>query len=100
MAKLLAKLRINYTSLIIIADITEIPKETTIIGHSKLIDAYNQTTNHDSVVNPEEVRAVETKTNIHLRLRELLKENSSKSSLIVMTLPMPRDVCEYYLFNL
>lgn len=34
--------------------------------------------------------ALQDKTNRHLRLREYLLENSKKSDLIVMTLPMPR----------
>jgi solute carrier family 12 (sodium/potassium/chloride transporter), member 2 len=34
--------------------------------------------------------AVQDKTNRHLRLRECLLEHSSKSDLVVMTLPMPR----------
>lgn len=37
-----------------------------------------------------ELATLEEKTNRQLRLRELLLENSMESSLIVMSLPMPR----------
>lgn len=92
MAKLLAKLRINFSSLIMITGVTDLPHDTTLSGHSKILEAYNSTTNHEGVVNPEEVIENQSKTNIHLRLRELLKTHSTEASLIVMSLPMPRDV--------
>lgn len=96
MAKLLAKLRINYASLIMIPDVTDMPQEATIRGHTKLLQTYNDTTNHEGVVSPEEALDAQTKTNIHLRLREWLKKYSTESSLIVMSLPMPRDVSFFY----
>lgn len=37
-----------------------------------------------------ELQTLRDKTNRQLRLRELLLENSSQSTLVVMSLPMPR----------
>lgn len=41
-------------------------------------------------ISDAELLAVKDKTNRHMRLRELLLEQSRDSSLVVMTLPMPR----------
>jgi solute carrier family 12 sodium/potassium/chloride transporter 2 len=46
------------------------------ISHSKPDDA--------------ELMANKEKTNRHLRLAELLREHSTKSEMVIMTLPMPR----------
>lgn len=43
-----------------------------------------------ALITKAELLAVQDKTNRHLRLREFLLEHSSKSDLVVMTLPMPR----------
>lgn len=43
-----------------------------------------------ALITNDELLALQDKTNRHLRLREHLLENSSKSDLVVMTLPMPR----------
>lgn len=42
------------------------------------------------MITDSDLMAVKDKTNRHLRLREYLLENSLKSDLVVMTLPMPR----------
>lgn len=41
-------------------------------------------------ISESDLIAVQDKTNRHLRLREYLLDNSAKSDLVVMTLPMPR----------
>ena len=41
-------------------------------------------------ISESELAVMRDKTNRHMRLRELLLENSRSSTLIVMTLPMPR----------
>lgn len=42
------------------------------------------------LITESDLLAVQDKTNRYLRLREYLHENSMKSDLVVMTLPMPR----------
>lgn len=43
-----------------------------------------------ALITQDELLALQDKTSRHLRLREHLLENSAKSDLVVMTLPMPR----------
>ena len=42
------------------------------------------------LISEDDLLAVQDKTNRYLRLREYLREQSTKSDLVVMTLPMPR----------
>ncbi|TMW52815.1 hypothetical protein DOY81_002082, partial [Sarcophaga bullata] len=44
----------------------------------------------DVLISEDDLLAVQDKTNRYLRLREYLREQSTKSDLVVMTLPMPR----------
>lgn len=98
MASLLAKFRIDYSDLKVIPDITKKPKETTVAFFDSLISEFKEAdTNNDNgaptdpmTITEAELLAMNDKTNRHLRLRELIKENSLDSNLIVMTLPMPR----------
>lgn len=94
MAKLLAKLRINYSALIMLADVTSPPKETSIQGHARLIEPFMEGNNSECFVSHTELERMKAKTQLHLRFRELLREHSSKASLIVMSLPMP-NVSDY-----
>ncbi|KAJ4451626.1 hypothetical protein ANN_03095 [Periplaneta americana] len=98
MASLLAKFRIDYSDLKVIPDITKKPKETTVAFFDSLISEFKQLdVNTDNgmptdpmAITEAELLAMNDKTNRHLRLRELIKENSLDANLIVMTLPMPR----------
>lgn len=96
MASLLAKFRIDYSDLQLIPDITKKPQESTQAFFKDLIkNFYVDGTKGGSDVNnlvitEGDLLAVQDKTNRHLRLREYLLENSMKSDLVVMTLPMPR----------
>nr|CAD7437439.1 unnamed protein product [Timema bartmani] len=74
MASLLAKFRIDYSSLTMVAGITEPPGTETV----------------KCMVTDEEYSIQKQKTDRQLRLRELLQQNSKDASLIVMSLPMPR----------
>ncbi|KAK9507128.1 hypothetical protein O3M35_008934 [Rhynocoris fuscipes] len=92
MASLLSKFRIDYSDLKVIPDITKKPMEETALLFDSLIKGFiNESGDDDGIyVNHAELSAMKDKTNRHLRLRELLMENSVNSNLVVMTLPMPR----------
>lgn len=92
MANLLAKLRIEYSSLTMLQGITDKPKEETIIMHQNLLKGFLEGQNEKVFVTETEIHQLEEKTNRHLRLREMLLKHSSDASLIVMSLPMPRQV--------
>lgn len=91
MANLLAKLRIDYSSLIMLQDVKQKPKPETIELHKLLLDGFNEGQNSECVVTDGEKAILEEKTNLQLRLRELLQKHSTDASLIVMSLPMPRQ---------
>lgn len=91
MANLLAKLRIDYSSLIMLHGVKKRPRPETIELHNKLMDGFNEGQNNDCIVTDAEKATLEEKTNLQLRLRELLLEHSTDASLVVMSLPMPRQ---------
>lgn len=91
MANLLAKLRIDYSSLIMLQDVKQQPKPETIQLHKLLLDGFNEGQNTDCTVTESEKAILEDKTNLQLRLRELLLKHSTEASLVVMSLPMPRQ---------
>lgn len=88
MADLLAKLRINYSSLIMLHEVKKLPLPETIAMHKKLLESFSE---DEIVITDNERSILEEKTNLQLRLRELLLEHSTDASLIVMSLPMPRQ---------
>ncbi|CAG9537340.1 unnamed protein product [Cercopithifilaria johnstoni] len=92
MAALLTKFRIDFSDVSVIPDIGRKPTAQTIEIFSKLIKPFIC---DDDVVLPgmiarSELEAQQNRTNRHLRCSELLHELSSKSDLIVLTLPVPR----------
>ncbi|XP_008544298.1 bumetanide-sensitive sodium-(potassium)-chloride cotransporter isoform X2 [Microplitis demolitor] len=93
MAEIMAKFRIRYTSLKIVDDISVPPKQETQDFFDRLISDFRKhddTDITDCVITDMELQTLKDKTNRQLRLRELLLENSSKSTFVVMSLPMPR----------
>lgn len=92
MINLLAKLRIKYSSLVLLEGVFEQPKEETIQMHSKLLEGFLEGQNDQCFVSDLELEKMREKTYLNLRLRELLKEHSSNAFLVVMSLPMPRQV--------
>ncbi|KAK9298693.1 hypothetical protein QLX08_008060 [Tetragonisca angustula] len=93
MASLLSKFRIDYSALKVIPDISKPAQDTTKNFFNTLIVNFQETENtksDDGVIKDSELIAMQEKTNRHLRLRELLLENSMDANLVVMTLPMPR----------
>ena len=92
MATLLKKLRIDYSTLIMLQGVTNRPREEAILAHAKMLDGFLEGQNDQCFVSDAEREKLKDKTYLHLRLREMLKEHSRKASLIVMSLPMPRQV--------
>lgn len=92
MAEIMAKFRIKYTSLKMVDDISIQPQKSTQEFFDKLISDFtkNGSESTDCIVTNEELQSLRDKTHRQLRLRELLLENSSQSTLVVMSLPMPR----------
>lgn len=91
MANLLSKLRIDYSSLTMLQEVKKSPQQETKNLHAKLLNGFLENENSECFVSDTERAALQEKTNRQLRLRELLLEHSSTASLIVMSLPMPRQ---------
>lgn len=103
MAQLLSKLRIDYSSLTMLQGMSQKPSPESIEFHARLLDGFresDQKSNVDDIsadadadcyVSDTELATLEEKTNRQLRLRELLLEHSTAATLVVMSLPMPRQ---------
>ena len=85
MAALLAKFRIEFSSVIVIPDVTKRAKDETRNLFNGMIEALPKDT-----VTEEELLENKEKTNRHLRLYELLQEHSDEAEMIMMTLTLPR----------
>lgn len=68
--------------------INQKPSQATMDMHSFLLNGLQS----GAVVSQTEIDTLQEKTYRQLRLRELLLEHSTSSSLVVMSLPMPRQV--------
>ncbi|XP_045501318.1 bumetanide-sensitive sodium-(potassium)-chloride cotransporter isoform X2 [Colias croceus] len=91
MANLLAKFRIDYSSLTMVQDITEPPQpETKKLFEETIKKFTEETMGEDCLISKTELTTLCEKTNRQLRLRELLLANSKEARLVVMSLPMPR----------
>lgn len=91
MSILLSKLRINYSSLTMLQGINKQPSQETVKFHNQLLEPFTEETNTGCFVSNAERNTLLEKTNLQLRLREMLLEHSTDASLIVMSLPMPRQ---------
>lgn len=91
MEQLLEKLRIDYSSLIMIQGVTDPPQDSSLQFHEKMLSGFLQGQNSECFIPDEERERLQSKTNIQLRLRELLKEHSKNAVQVVMSLPMPRQ---------
>ncbi|GAB6029314.1 solute carrier 12 [Chamberlinius hualienensis] len=96
MAALLSKFRIDYSDVVVIPDIHRKPTEASQYEFTMLTEKF-KAKDEDKVddetsllITEAEILALKDKSNRHIRLREQLLKHSSNSSLIVMTLPMPR----------
>ena len=106
MADLLEKFRINYSDLVVFPDLTDLPQASTQAWFDTLIHNFTQSTASSNKrvtysnnlhhlmdrcdlsdgrqISEAELAAHSHKTHRHIRLRELLLEHSSNSSLVVM----------------
>lgn len=91
MSKLLKKLRVDYSALIMLQGVTDPPKDTSLRMHEKMLYGFLEGQNTECFISDEERSRLQGKTNIQLRLRELLLEHSKNAALVVMSLPMPRQ---------
>jgi hypothetical protein len=96
MIALLKKLRIDFSSLVMLDGFTDLPKEGTTKFHSKILAGFLEGQNNQCFVSDEEREKMRDKTNRQLRLREMLKQHSKNANLIVMSLPMPRVVSLFF----
>ena len=85
MAALMAKFRIEFSSVIVIPDVTKRAKDETRNVFNGLLEALPEGT-----VPEAELIENKEKTNRHLRLSELLQEHSDKAEMIMITLTLPR----------
>jgi solute carrier family 12 sodium/potassium/chloride transporter 2 len=92
MAHLLAKLRIDYSSLIMLQGITDMPKEVTIRMHNALLEGFKEGQNDECFISDTERMQLKEKTNRQLRLREMLLEHSRNATIVMMSMPVPRKV--------
>jgi len=97
MIGLLAKFRISCADVAVINNADHPPFGSTLAEWYQLIAPLKQKPNcnpcdeHSSVlISEDELIAMQDRTNRHLRTRELLIEHSKNSSLVVITLPVPR----------
>ncbi|XP_013140299.1 PREDICTED: bumetanide-sensitive sodium-(potassium)-chloride cotransporter-like [Papilio polytes] len=91
MANLLAKFRIDYSSLTMVQDITEAPQPETKQLFDDIIKSFVSDNGREECrISESELSTLAEKTSRQLRLRELLLANSQEARLVVMSLPMPR----------
>uniref|UniRef100_A0A1L8DDI6 Putative solute carrier family 12 n=2 Tax=Nyssomyia neivai TaxID=330878 RepID=A0A1L8DDI6_9DIPT len=87
MANLLNKLRIDFSSLTMVEGVTDKPKDETIRMHEKILSGINES----GAVTEEEKHRLQEKTYRQLRIHEMLQNHSKNASLVVLSLPMPRQ---------
>lgn len=92
MKDLLKKFRLKFFSLHMV-ELNARPRDDTIKFFDNIIEDFrtsDEVKSTDCKVSEFEIAALQEKTHRHLRLRELLLENSKEAKLVVMSLPMPR----------
>lgn len=92
MANLLKKFRIKFSELIMLKGLSTKPRMDTLVKHRQLIQSYCHNSINEMRHLEEELHSLEEKTHRQLRIHELVVEHSSKATLVVMSLPMPRRV--------
>uniref|UniRef100_A0A913HXZ6 Amino acid permease/ SLC12A domain-containing protein n=1 Tax=Strongyloides stercoralis TaxID=6248 RepID=A0A913HXZ6_STRER len=93
MAGLLNKFRIKVSDVHVISDITKKPQKEIVDEFNTLIEPFRCNLSDDAKegqISDAELAGQRDKTNRQLRIAELLRDNSSSSDLICITLPVPR----------
>jgi solute carrier family 12 (sodium/potassium/chloride transporter), member 2 len=83
MSTLLKKFRIKFHSIVMIMDVTK-------TAGKKIQLEFDEMIRQGSGEVPMVEDDILAKTNFHLRIAEIVRENSSNAAIIVMTLPMPK----------
>ncbi|CAG0890209.1 unnamed protein product [Cyprideis torosa] len=86
-ASLLSRFRIDFSDVVVISDVQKRAKDSTQAEFKAMVSPFMDV---EGGTNEAELLANKDKSNRHMRLRELLQENSRGSSFVVITLPMPR----------
>ena len=86
MAALLAKFRIEFQDVILISDVTEAPSAEMKEEFLQMILTGDD--DGGQLVSDEHLLAFREKHNFHLRIAEIVRQNSSEAELVVMTLPL------------
>ncbi|KAJ8714638.1 hypothetical protein PYW07_002863 [Mythimna separata] len=90
MEGLLKKFRIDYAQLTMITGIKDKPDDSTWAFFNNVTSQHRSASNDATLISDAELANLREKTSRHLRLREMLIENSFGADFIVMTLPLPR----------
>jgi len=111
MATLLAKFRIEFQDVVLLNDATKRPSKQTKEDFKQMIRVQQQhklsTSSRESaassepsatVVSEEVLGAHAERTNFHLRMAEIVRQNSSDAQLVVMTLPLPKKTDSHALY--
>jgi solute carrier family 12 sodium/potassium/chloride transporter 2 len=119
MATLLAKFRIEFEDVILLTDVTKRPSKQTKDDFSQIIKIRNKpvtslsTSSLESMasdchggsmnnvpvfISEMEMTKNMDKTNFHLRIAEIVRENSDQSALVLMTLPLPKSNIPHSLY--
>ena len=121
MQELLEKFRIEFQDVIVLNDATKAPAKLTkdaftdmitipVRANHKISTSSQESTTSvanseistesiESILSETELKMHAEKTNFHLRIGEIVRQNSSNADLIVMTLPLPKtDVVPYPLY--
>jgi len=83
MEMLLKKFRIKFHSILILTDVNKIPGK-------KIQLEFDEMILQGSGATPMDKDDLLKKTYFHLRIAEMVRENSGNAAIIVMTLPMPK----------
>ena len=79
MISLLAKFRIDYSDVTVIPDVTKKAKDATKQEFNSILEGITHKKPEEA-----ELLANKEKTNRHLRLAELLRDNSANSEMVIM----------------
>ncbi|XP_013170024.1 PREDICTED: bumetanide-sensitive sodium-(potassium)-chloride cotransporter isoform X3 [Papilio xuthus] len=92
MASLLSKFRIDYSALKMVSDVNKKPRDATLAYFDKLVAPFMTTDdNVDNMgITEADLVAARERTHRHLRLRELIAQQSAGARLVCVTQPMPR----------
>ena len=100
MIALLKKFRIKFDEIILITDVTRVPGKMILNEFDEMIQPWivpegaareNQSRDKPAPMTSADFVSNQNKTNFHLRMAEILRERSRHSSMILMTLPMPKN---------